>query len=138
MVIATLVIGNNLYNNLSLGLLSSAFDGNVPYFAFIIKLILTTLCLGAGYQGGEVTPLFVIGATLGATLSPVLGTPFAFAAALGLVGVFSGATNAPIASFMMYLELFGANNILFAIIVCVLTVFISGKKGIYASQLWNE
>ena len=65
-------------------------------------------------------------------------TPFAFAAALGLVGVFSGATNAPIASFMMYLELFGANNILFAIIVCVLTVFISGKKGIYTSQLWNE
>ena len=72
MVLATLIIGTNLYNNLSLGLLSDAFDGKVPYLAFIIKLILTTLCLGAGYQGGEVTPLFVIGATLGATLSHIL------------------------------------------------------------------
>ena len=132
------VLGKRLYNNLSLGLLSDAFDGNVPYFAFIIKLVLTTLCLGAGYQGGEVTPLFVIGATLGATLSHIFGVPFAFAAALGFVGVFSGATNAPIACFMMYVELFGANNIVFAMIVCIITVFVSGRKGIYTSQLWNE
>ena len=138
MVLATLILGNNLYNNLSLGLLSSAFDGNVSYLAFIIKLMLTTLCLGAGYQGGEVTPLFVIGATLGATLSNILGLPFAFSAALGLVGVFSGATNAPIACFMMYLELFGSNNIIFAMLVCMIAVFISGHKGIYTSQLWNE
>ena len=138
MVLATLILGNNLYNNLSLGLLSSAFDGNVPYLAFIIKLMLTTLCLGAGCQGGEVTPLFVIGATLGATLSNILGLPFAFSAALGLVGVFSGATNAPIACFMMYLELFGSNNIIFAMLVCMIAVFISGHKGIYTSQLWNE
>lgn len=138
MVLATLILGNNLYNNLSLGLLSSAFDGNVPYLAFIIKLMLTTLCLGAGYQGGEVTPLFVIGATLGAALSNILGLPFAFSAALGLVGVFSGATNAPITCFMMYLELFGANNIIFAMLVCMIAVFISGHKGIYTSQLWNE
>ena len=126
MVLATLIIGTNLYNNLSLGLLSDAFDGKVPYLAFIIKLILTTLCLGAGYQGGEVTPLFVIGATLGATLSHILYLPFAFSAALGLVGVFSGATNAPIACFMMYLELFGANNAIFAMLVCMIAVFVSG------------
>lgn len=138
MVIATLILGNRLYNNLSLGLLSAAFDGNVPYFAFIIKLVLTTLCLGAGYQGGEVTPLFVIGATLGASLSYIFGVPFAFAAALGFVGVFSGATNAPIACFMMYVELFGANNIIFAMMVCIITVFVSGRKGIYTSQLWNK
>lgn len=138
MVLATLLLGNSLYNNLSLGLLSSAFDGNVSYLAFIIKLMLTTLCLGAGYQGGEVTPLFVIGATLGATLSNILGLPFAFSAALGLVGVFSVATNAPIACFMMYLELFGSNNIIFAMLVCMIAVFISGHKGIYTSQLWNE
>lgn len=138
MVIATLILGNRLYNNLSLGLLSDAFEGNVPYLAFIIKLILTTLCLGAGYQGGEVTPLFVIGATLGATLSHIFGVPFAFAAALGFVGVFSGATNAPIACFMMYVELFGANDIVFAMMVCIIAVFVSGHKGIYTSQLWNE
>ena len=138
MVIATFLLRNNLYNNLSLGLLNDAFYGKVPSLAFIIKLILTTLCLGAGYQGGEVTPLFVIGATLGATLSHIVGLPFAFCAALGLVGVFSGATNAPIACFMMYLELFRTNNIIFAMLVCIISVFISGHKGIYTSQLWNE
>lgn len=138
MVIATLFLRNNLYNNLSLGLLNDAFYGKVPILAFIIKLILTALCLGAGYQGGEVTPLFVIGATLGATLSHILGLPFAFCAALGLVGVFSGATNAPIACFMMYLELFRANNIVFAMLVCIISFFISGHKGIYKAQLWNE
>lgn len=138
MVIATLIIGNRLYNNLSLGLLSDAFTGNIPYDAFIIKLILTTLCLAAGYQGGEVTPLFVIGATLGSVLSFILGVPTAFAAALGLVAVFSGATKTPIASFMMYLELFGSVNIIFAMIVCIISIFVSGKKGIYSSQIWSE
>ena len=137
-VIVTLLLGNRMYNNLSLGLLTDAFDGNTPYFAFIIKLLLTTLCLGVGYQGGEVTPLFVIGATLGATLSPILGLPVVFSAALGLIGVFAGATNAPIASFVLYLELFGSNNMIFTIIVCIVSVFISGKKGIYASQMWSE
>ena len=82
--------------------------------------------------------MFVIGATLGATLSHILSLPFAFSAALGLVGVFSGATNAPITCFMMYLELFGANNIIFAMLVCMISAFISGHKGIYTSQLWNE
>lgn len=138
MVIATLIIGNRLYNNLSLGLLNNAFKGEVPYFAFIIKLILTTLCLGAGYQGGEVTPLFVIGATLGASLSSILGGPIENAAALGMIGVFSGATNAPLASFMMYLEMFGSNNIVFALLVCIISIFISGKKGIYSSQIWIQ
>ena len=138
MVIATLVIGNRLYNNLSLGLLSDAFKGEVPYFAFIIKLLLTTLCLGAGYQGGEVTPLFVIGATLGFTLSTIVDFSVPSAAALGLVGVFSGSTNAPLASFFLYLELFGSNNIVFALLVCIIAVFVSGKKGIYGSQLWIQ
>ena len=138
MVCITFLLGNRLYNNLSLGLLMDSFEGNVPYFAFIIKLTLTTLCLGVGYQGGEVTPLFVIGATLGATLSPIVGIPVAFSAALGLIGVFAGATNAPIASFILYLELFGSNNMIFAIIVCIISVFISGRKGIYSSQVWLE
>lgn len=138
MVIATLIIGNRIYNNLSLGLLTGAFSEEVPNFAFLIKLILTTLCLGAGYQGGEVTPLFVIGATLGSTLAKIFGVPRAVAAALGLVGVFAGATNAPIACFIMYLELFGTTNMVFAMYVCIISVVISGKRGIYSSQLWIE
>lgn len=138
MAIVTLIIGNRVYNNLSLGLLTGAFDKEVPYFAFLIKLVLTTLCLGAGYQGGEVTPLFVIGTTLGSTLANIFEVPRAVAASLGLVGVFAGATNAPIACFIMYIELFGSVNIVFAMVVCIISVIISGKKGIYSSQLWIE
>lgn len=139
MVIATLIIGNRVYNNLSLSLLTGTFTKNYSNFAFIIKLLLTTLCLGAGYQGGEVTPLFVIGATLGSTLAGFIGLPLAVCSALGLVGVFSGATKTPLASFLMYLELFGSTNIIFALLVCIISVFVSGKKGIYSSQIWlNE
>lgn len=138
MVIVTIVLNNRLYNNLSLQLLQDAFNGESPYFAFIVKLILTSLCLGSGYQGGEVTPLFVIGATLGATLSSALGVPVVFAGAIGLVGVFAGATNAPLASFMLYLELFGSTNILLGMLVCIISVFLSGKKGIYTSQICIE
>ncbi|MPQ44711.1 chloride channel protein [Clostridium tarantellae] len=138
MVIITLLIGNRLYNGLSLGLLSDAFNGNVSYYSFFIKLVLTTLCLGAGYQGGEVTPLFVIGSTLGCILGGFMGLPFAFSASLGLVAVFAGATKTPIASFMMGLELFGSNNMIFIMLVCVISVFISGKKGIYGAQIWGD
>lgn len=138
MALTTILLGNTLYNNLSLGLLAESFHGSIPYVAFLIKLLLTTLCLGAGYQGGEVTPLFVIGATLGATLSHIFGIPIVFAAALGLIGVFAGATNTPITSFILYLELFGSNNMLFAIIVCIISIFVSGKSGIYSSQIWAE
>lgn len=138
MLIITLILGNRVYNGLSLNLLSDAFDGNVPGYAFLIKLLLTTLCLGAGFQGGEVTPLFVIGSTLGVGLATILGLPFAFAASLGLVGVFAGATKTPIASFVLGIEMFGANNIEFILLVCVISVFISGKNGIYGSQIWEE
>lgn len=138
MVIVTLILGNRVYNGLSLGLLTSAFDGNVSFYTFALKLVLTTLCLGAGFQGGEVTPLFVIGATLGVTLASFLGVPFPFAASLGLVGVFAGATKTPLASFILGIEMFGANNVEFILIVCVISVFISGKDGIYGSQIWEE
>ncbi|GAB6169829.1 voltage-gated chloride channel family protein [Clostridium carnis] len=138
MVLVTIIIGNRMYNGLSLGLLNDAFDGNIEYYSFFIKLLLTTLCLGAGFQGGEVTPLFVIGSTLGSTLALILGLPFEFAASLGLVGVFAGATKTPIASFVLGVELFGTNNMAFIMIVCIISIFISGKKGIYGSQIYED
>ncbi len=138
MVIATLCLNTRLYNNLSLQLLQMAFTGKAPFGAFIIKLLLTTLCLASGYQGGEVTPLFVVGATLGANFALLFHLPATALAALGLVGVFAGATNAPIASFILYLELFGPHNLIFAMLVCMLSIFISGRKGIYSTQLWID
>ncbi len=138
MVVATLCLGTRLYNNLSLDLLQMAFVGKSPFWAFVIKLLLTTLCLGAGYQGGEVTPLFVVGATLGASFAFIFHLPVTALAALGLVGVFAGATNAPIASFVLYLELFGPHNLIFALLICMLSIFVSGRTGIYSTQIWID
>ncbi|MGC3144961.1 chloride channel protein, partial [Enterococcus faecalis] len=76
---------------LSLPLLEDAFAGNAQPFDFVGKFFFTVLSLGAGFQGGEVTPLFEIGASLGSSLAPLLLLSIPFLAGLGFIGVFSGA-----------------------------------------------
>jgi H+/Cl- antiporter ClcA len=133
----TLALGTRAYNGLSLPLLSQAFHGgDIPTFAFLFKLILTAVTLGVGFKGGEVTPLFVIGATLGVTLSGPLGLPADTLAALGFVAVFAAAANTPLACIIMGIEIFGFGSsavILFGIAICV-AYTISGNHGIYHSQ----
>lgn len=133
-IIMVLILGTRIYLGLSLDLLSNAFNQPVPKGAFIIKLFLTSLTLAVGFQGGEVTPLFVIGATLGNLLSGIVGLPIEFLAGLGMIGVFAGATKTPIASFVMGIELFGSANIGFVFIACVISYVFAGKSGIYTSQ----
>lgn len=133
-IIIVLILGTRIYLGLSLDLLSNAFNQPVPKGSFIIKLVLTSLTLAVGFQGGEVTPLFVIGATLGNLLASIIGLPIEFLAGLGMIGVFAGATKTPIASFIMGIELFGAANIGFIFIACVISYVFAGKSGIYTSQ----
>lgn len=102
---------------------------------FAIKLILTVITLSAGFKGGEVTPLFYIGATLGSALSLVLPLPISLLAGVGFVAVFSGATNAPLACSIMGLELFGIEAGLFIFLACFVAFFVSGNTGIYSSQI---
>ncbi|MBP0645515.1 chloride channel protein, partial [Mycobacterium tuberculosis] len=73
---------------------------------FLGKLVFTVASLGTGFKGGEVTPLFYIGATMGNVLAPLLHMPFALMAAIGFVAVFAGAANTPIATTLMAMELF--------------------------------
>lgn len=134
-VLATLALGTRAYNGLSLPLLSGAFDGaEIATFAFLFKLGLTALTLGVGFKGGEVTPLFVIGATLGVTLSGPLRLEPDFLAALGFVAVFAAAANTPIACVVMAAELFGGGGILYFGISIFIAYTISGHRGIYGSQ----
>ncbi len=94
----------------------------------------TIASLGSGFKGGEVTPLFYIGATLGNALAPVLQLPFPLLAGLGFVAVFAGASNTPIASTVMAVELFGAEIGPYAAIACVMAYACSGHVGIYRAQ----
>ena len=133
-IIIALVLQTQIYLGLSLDLLQDAFENNVVGYAFLIKLILTSITLATGFQGGEVTPLFVIGATLGNFLAPIINLPLSFLAGLGMVAVFCGGTKTPLASFAMGLELFGGGNIKYIFITCVISYVFAGKSGIYSSQ----
>jgi H+/Cl- antiporter ClcA len=113
----------------------SAFDeGGSEYFSWLWKLIFTSITLGTGFKGGEVTPLFFIGATLGNTLALISNSPVALFAALGFIGVFAGATNTPLACTIMGVELFGGNYIVYFAVACFTAYYFSGHSGIYKSQ----
>lgn len=133
-ILITLLIQTQMYLGLSLDLLKDAFENNVVQYAFLIKLLLTSITLSTGFQGGEVTPLFVIGATFGNFLSEIINLPISFLAGLGMIGVFCGGTKTPLASFVMGIELFGGGNIKYLFIVCVISYVFAGKSGIYTSQ----
>lgn len=102
---------------------------------FLLKILFTGFTLGAGFKGGEVTPLFFVGATLGSALSVFVPMPVAFLAGLGFVAVFSGATHTPIACTIMGIELFGFESGVYIALACVIAYFCSGSIGIYKSQI---
>lgn len=128
------IVGTRKYLGLGIPLIDDAFEGEVSPFTFITKLLFTSLTLGPGYQGGEVTPLFAIGSTLGSSLGDILQVSIPFLAALGFIGVFCGATNTPIACFIMGIELFGSEASLYVFLVCMISYLFSGHTGIYTSQ----
>ena len=133
-ILIALVLQTQMYLGLSLDLLKHSFENSVVGYTFIFKLILTSITLSTGFQGGEVTPLFVIGATLGSFLAPIINLPISFLAGLGMIAVFCGGTKTPLASFAMGLELFGGGNIKYIFITCVISYVFAGKSGIYSSQ----
>lgn len=106
----------------------------IPADAWAWKLVFTVVTLAAGFKGGEVTPLFFIGAALGNTLAALLGAPVDLFAALGFVAIFAAATNTPLASTLMGMELFGAGNGVYLATACIVAYRCSGNKGIYSSQ----
>lgn len=129
------VMGTTKYIGLGVPTIVDSFSVQQPYYAFLIKLLLTTFTLGAGFKGGEVTPLFFVGATLGSALFLIVPLPMALLAGMGFVAVFSGATNTPIACTIMGIELFGSEAALYLGIACVVAYLFSGYTGIYASQI---
>lgn len=144
-ILLTLVLGKPDY--LSLGVdaeypgaitIPSAFKaGGADTWSWLWKTIYTTLTLSSGYKGGEVTPLFYIGATLGNTLSSLLNAPVSLFAALGFIAVFAGATNTPLACTIMGVELFGSEYLIYFAVACYTAYFFSGHSGIYSAQkIW--
>lgn len=132
--IAVWALGSQRYIGLGIPVITEAFSTQLPAWDFIGKTIFTITSLGSGFKGGEVTPLFFIGATLGNAIAPLLQMPFSTLAALGFVAVFAGASNTPIASTVMAIELFGPAIGPYAGIACVVSYLFSGHTGIYRAQ----
>jgi H+/Cl- antiporter ClcA/CBS domain-containing protein len=131
-----LLVGTQDYLGLSLPLIHQSVSGEgVVAFAFLLKLIFTSITLGSGFLGGEVTPLFVIGSTLGYTLGRLLGVDPTFLASVGFVAVFAGASNTPFACALMGIELFGGGSALYLFVGCMIAYLASGHRGIYTTQL---
>jgi len=131
---AVLVLGADRYIGLGIPTIQAAFAQPLAPWDFAGKMVFTIASLGSGFKGGEVTPLFYIGATLGNALAPLLHLPFALLAGVGFVAVFAGAANTPIASTLMAIELFGAEAGVYAAVGCVLAYLFSGHTGIYRAQ----
>lgn len=126
---------NGRYSGLGTNLISAAFSGRMIYsYDWILKLLLTILTLAIGYQGGEVTPLFSIGASLGIVLGGILSISPVYCAALGYAAVFAGATNTLLAPVLIGLEVFGANDMVPFLIVCIFAYLVNGDKSIYGAQ----
>ena len=128
-------IGTQDYLSLGLPLIARSFGPErVAPFAFLLKIVFTAITVGSGFKGGEVTPLFAIGATLGAVFAHATGQPTAFFAALGFVAVFAGASNTPLACTLVGVELFGSAIAVPLAAACILSYIVSGHRGIYLSQ----
>ena len=130
----TLIIGTR-YNGTGGHVIEEAIaTGEVLPWDFVMKMLFTVITIGFGYKGGEIIPTFFIGSTMGALLGSLIGLPPQFSAAIGLVALFCGVVNCPIASMILSIELFGSEGLLyFAVAVC-LSYMLSGYYGLYSGQ----
>ncbi|WP_413557239.1 voltage-gated chloride channel family protein [Bdellovibrio sp. HCB209] len=133
-IVLAALMQTDRYLGLGVPVIVESFQQKIPFYDFALKILFTVVTLGSGFKGGEVTPLFFIGATLGNTLSSILPLPMSMLSGMGFVAVFAGAANTPLACTIMAMELFGTNGAVFFAVACVISYLSSGHKGIYHSQ----
>ncbi len=131
----TMLVGDHRFNGAGMDMALAAVAGNADWYSFLLKLLFTAVTLAAGFKGGEIVPTFCIGATFGCVVGGWLGLDAGVAAALGLVGLFCCATNSPLASIVLSIEMFGGANLHLFAFVCVICFILSGSGGLYASQI---
>lgn len=130
----TFIVGNHDYNGAGSDIIASAIGGNAKPEAFLLKIIFTCATIGFGYKGGEIVPTLFIGATFGCIFSQVVGLDPSFGAAIGLICMFCGVVNCPVASIMLSVEIFGAEGFILFAVGCGVSYMLSGYYGLYSSQ----
>lgn len=112
----------------------SAFEEQPFAPAFLIKLVFTAVTLGSSFKGGEIFPVFFIGASFGSVMSQLMGMDTSMGAAVCMAALFCGVTNCPIASILLCVELFGSDGINFYVLACAVSYMLSGYCGLYSEQ----
>lgn len=137
-LIGLALIFSTQYLGLGTGLIDSSLQGTpVAWYSFPAKILFTATTLGFGGSGGVITPIFAVGATMGALFAQVTGLSIPTFAAIGLVSLLAGTTKTPIASSIMAIEMFGASIGPYAAIACIISFIISGSRSIYPSQVFS-
>lgn len=122
------------YSGLGANIILSGLAGEAMPWDFALKFLFSVISIAAGFQGGEVMPLFTVGAALGCALAPVLGLPAAFAAALGYAAVFGSGTNTMLAPILIGGEVFGFSQLPYFFVVCLIAYAVNGDRSIYKLQ----
>ena len=132
--VLTFAIGTFDYNGAGGEIIAKAFTGDSRPEAFIMKILFTALTLGAGFKGGEIVPVFFTGSTFGSLMAEILGIDYSLGAGVGMVAVFCGVTNCPLASIILSVELFGGSGFGFCAIACCISFMLSGYMSLYTAQ----
>ena len=130
----TKLLGTTDYNGAGAAVIEAAIDGEALPYAFVLKMLFTALTLGAGFKGGEIVPIFFTGATFGCVAAPLLGLPPQLGAALGMVALFCGCTNSPLASICLAIEVFGGRCVPLFALACAVSYMLSSYFSLYREQ----
>jgi H+/Cl- antiporter ClcA len=130
----TLLVGTRDYNGAGMDVVARAIGGSARPEAFLLKILFTAVSVGASFKGGEIVPTFFVGATFGCVAGGLLGLDPSFAAAVGLVAMFCGVVNCPVASILLSVELFGSQGLLLFSAACAVSYMLSGNFGLYKTQ----
>lgn len=134
-ILLTTMLGTTDYNGAGMNIIQRAVDeGRAVHYAFLLKLLFTAVTLSAGYRGGEVVPTFFIGATFGCAAAKVLGLDPSLGAAVGMISVFCGATNTPLASLILSVEFFGSSYFIYFAAACAVSYVLSDNFSLYKAQ----
>lgn len=130
----TFLCGSQEYLGTGMPVIETALNGSALPWAFLLKMIFTTVTISAGFKGGEIVPSMFIGATLGCAAGPLIGLPASLGAAVGMIAVFCGVTNCPVSSLLIAFELFGFEDAYYFLIAVATSYMLSGYYSLYHTQ----
>lgn len=133
-IVLTAADGSRAYCGTGAGLVEASMEGTVPYEAFLLKMLFTAITLGGGFKGGEIGPSISVGACLGAAFGSLTGFSPSLCAACGMLALFAGVTNCPVAALFLGAEMFGTEALPYFAVAVAVSFSLSGYYGLYSSQ----